>query len=161
MDRSFIELYAAGSQKLPEAIHGLSVQDMQRVPPAEAAPQIGQWSIHQIIIHLADSELVYAERMRRVVAEKEPPLVAFDQDRWAEALAYLDQPVEGAVTMVEMIRRQTAAMLRALPDEAFSRRGIHNQAGPLMLRDLVIDATEHMDHHLKFIAAKRRWMEQG
>jgi hypothetical protein len=51
-----------------------------------AAP--GKWSIRQIVAHLADSELVCAHRMRQIVAEDSPTLIAFDQDAWTKNLDY-------------------------------------------------------------------------
>ena len=48
----------------------------------------GKWSIRQIIAHLADSELVAAQRFRQVIAEDDPKLGAFDQEAWARNLDY-------------------------------------------------------------------------
>lgn len=158
MDRTVIDRYSAGAQALRQAIDGLSPADLQAAPPAEQA-DLGRWSIQQVVIHLADSELVYAERIRRVIAEDQPRLWAFDQDLWADRLAYADQSAEDAIALIELLRRQTARMLNAQPDAVFARQGVHNVAGPLSVLDLVTDATQHLEHHVRFIQAKRRWLE--
>jgi hypothetical protein len=46
-------------------------------------------------------------------------------------------------------------VLRALPDEAFDRRGTHNRRGVMTVGGLVEDYVEHTEHHLKFLVAKR------
>jgi len=51
-------------------------------------PAPGKWSIRQIVCHLADSEIVVADRFRRVLAEKDPVLQWFDEQLWAENLDY-------------------------------------------------------------------------
>ena len=48
-----------------------------------------------------------------------------------------------------------ARVLRALPADAFGRAGHHNVTGRVTLRDLLATYTEHLDHHLGFLAQKR------
>ena len=49
----------------------------------------------------------------------------------------------------------TAAVLKALPDEAFRRVGVHSENGELTLERIVRTAVGHLDHHLKFLYDKR------
>ena len=49
-------------------------------------------------------------------------------------------------------------VLRKLPDEAFKRQGTHNERGPVTLGDYLQHMVKHMEHHLKFIHAKRAAM---
>jgi hypothetical protein len=66
-------------------------------PLAEALlnfrPAPDRWSIHEILRHLVDFELVTAVRMRKILAEERPALPPFDQNAWASRLHYLDAPV--------------------------------------------------------------------
>ena len=80
MNNELIDAYAAGADKLAMAIRGLSVEDLAWKPPADA--KVGKWSIQQIIVHMADSEAVHADRMKRVIAEENPQLLAYDENRW-------------------------------------------------------------------------------
>ncbi len=119
------------------------------------APIPGKWSTHQVVIHLADAESALADRIRRVIATDNPPLLAWDENRFMANLFYNDQSAEDAVTLVALTRLQVAKILRNLPDSAFARFGQHNEAGQLTLLDLVTKANHHLDHHLKFIQEKR------
>ena len=156
MDRQLIERYAAGGEKLSMAVRGLTREDLFAVPDPDAG--VGKWSIQQLLIHLADAEQVYADRMKWVIAEENPPLPGFDQDKWAAALHYQDQSGEDAVKLIELTRKQMTAVLRKLPDQAFDRVGKHSERGLMKLSDLLSYVTEHLEHHIKFIHAKRAKM---
>jgi hypothetical protein len=156
MDRELIERYAAGGEKLSLAVRGLTREDLLAIPEPDSG--VGKWSIQQLLVHLADSEQVYADRMKWVIAEENPPLPGFDQDKWAAALHYHDQSGEDAVKLIELTRRQTTTILRKLPDGAFLRTGNHSERGRVSLHDLLGYVTSHLEHHLKFIHAKRARM---
>jgi uncharacterized damage-inducible protein DinB len=154
--RELVEQYANGAEKLALAIRGLTREDLLAVPDAGAG--VGKWSIQQVLIHLADSDTVYADRMKWVISEDNPPLPGFDQEKWAAALHYNEQPADDAMKLIELTRRQMSTILRALPETTFNRTGEHNERGRITLRDLVRYMVEHLDHHVKFIHAKRAKM---
>jgi hypothetical protein len=76
MDAKLIEEYEKGGDDLRMAVRGLEREDLL------AFPVPGTWSIQQIVIHLLDSELVTADRMKRVIAEEKAALLSFDENRW-------------------------------------------------------------------------------
>lgn len=149
MDRSLIDQYVKGSDDLRMAVRGLEREDLL------AHPVPGTWSIQEIVIHLADSDLVISDRMKRVIAEDNPQLIGFDETRFVKGLHYNDQSIDDAVNLFELNRRQMARVLAKLPDQAFSRVGTHNERGPMKLSDLLAGAVSHLKHHLKFIVEKR------
>jgi hypothetical protein len=57
-----------------------------------------------------------------------------------------------------LTRRQLSAILRALPEAAFDRTGQHSERGRVSLRELARYMVEHLEHHVKFIHAKRAKM---
>lgn len=156
MDRDLIDQYANGGDKLSLAIRGLTREDLLAVPDADA--NVGKWSIQQVVIHLCDCEQVHADRMKRVIAEDDPPLMAFDENKWVAALNYADQSAEDAVQLVTLLRKQLATTLRKLPDAAFARAGMHSETGRKTLEDLLRGTVNHFEHHLKFIHEKRAKM---
>ena len=52
------------------------------------APGAGKWSVHEVVVHCADSETNAALRIRYLIAEKEPLIVGYDQDAWARVFDY-------------------------------------------------------------------------
>ena len=149
MDREIIDRYEHGGEKLRGAIKGLTRTDLH------AFPVPGTWSIQQIVLHLADSDLVLSDRMKRVIAEDNPTLLAFDENKWVASLHYEHQSAEAAVNLMDLNRQMMAALLRLLPDEAFNRKGTHSERGEVTLAQLVQGAVDHLDHHLRFLYDKR------
>src|SRR3972149_10983035 len=83
MSRELIEQYAAGASKLRPAIASLNAQQLN------AFPVPGTWSIQQIVLHMMDSDLIGADRMKRVAAEDRPPtLIGYDESAFARGLFY-------------------------------------------------------------------------
>ena len=153
MDRALLEAYEAGGSKLRQAVVNLTREDLLAKPPADW--NAGAWSIQQVIMHLADGEGVFADRMKWVIAEDNPPLVGFAENKWADALAYEDRSAAEAVELIDLTRKQMASILKTLPESAFARAGAHSESGRVTLTDLLTKAVKHFDHHLKFIHAKR------
>ena len=156
MDRELIEHYARGGETLALSIRGLTPEDLLCKPEKDAG--VGLWSIQQVLMHLVDCEQVFAERMKRLIAEDDPPLVAFDENKWAAALHYEDQRAADGLALIDLTRRQMATILRKLPDSAFERAGTHSKRGKVTLLNEMSLAVSHLDHHLKFIHAKRAKM---
>lgn len=149
MDRHLVERYAEGGAAVRRAVAGLSPEQ------ALARPGPGAWSIHQLVVHLMDSDLIGADRMKRVIAEENPTLVGYDETRFVANLFYERQSLDDAVAIVDLNRRQFARVLRELPESAFEREGTHNERGRLTLGAMLGDYVAHLEHHLGFLRAKR------
>jgi hypothetical protein len=158
MSTQLIDAYEKGADDLSQAIRGLTREDMLCRPAADA--NVGLWSIQEVVLHVADTEGVLLDRMKRLIAEDNPTLQAFDENKWAAALRYGEQSAEDAAAVVELSRKQMVKVLRALPAAAFQRSGTHSEAGRLTLADVVKKAQDHMAHHVKFIHAKRADMSK-
>lgn len=149
MDRQLIDVYESGGATLRDAVAGLSGDDLK------ARPGPGTWSIQEVIIHLADSDAIAIDRMKRILSEDNPPLLYADETAYVERLFTHDQSLDDALTLFEVGRRQFARVLRKLPAEAFERVGTHNRRGKVSLAEMVRGYIDHVDHHLKFVREKR------
>ena len=150
-----IDEYAAGPQKLRDAIAGMTPEQI------DAAPVPGKWSTRQVVCHLADFEPVYADRMKHVIAEDEPTFAGGFHQQFAEHLAYDQRDIEEELRLIEVVRSHMARILRAVSPEASKRTGIHSVEGPMTLRTLLERITSHIPHHVAFVEEKRRAMESG
>jgi uncharacterized damage-inducible protein DinB len=151
MDRkALIESYAAGPRQLREAVAGMSRSDLL------AHPIPGRWNTLQVVCHLADFEPVYADRMKRVLAEEKPLLLAGDPNQFAARLAYDQRDLEEELAVVEATRRQMVRILNQLSADDFARVGQHSVDGPISLEELLTRIAKHVPHHLQFIEEKRQ-----
>ncbi len=89
----------------------------------------GKWSIVAVVQHLADSELVWAYRLRLVVAQDRPVLTGFDQDRWAERLEYRKADFETALETLRVLRAANLRLLKSLTPDQLQRVGVHSERG--------------------------------
>jgi uncharacterized damage-inducible protein DinB len=150
MDRTLIDEYERGAQTLRRAIAGMSEADLR------AAPVPGKWSTQQVVIHLADAEAAFADRIKRIIAQDEPQLLAWDENRFVQRLHYEAQSVEDAVELIALTRRQVTRILRAASDAELARSGVHSERGRQTVMDVLGYAVPHSTHHLKFVAEKRK-----
>jgi hypothetical protein len=96
--------------------------------------------------------------MKMIIAEDHPSIIPFDQDLFARKLFYDDQSAADAVALFDLNRRMLGTVLKKLPESAFARTGKHVERGEITLAQCVQFMTEHLEHHLKFIHAKREAM---
>jgi hypothetical protein len=149
MNRQLIEEYVACSDRLRQVVAGLSREDLT------ARPGPGKWSILELVVHLADSDCISIDRMKRMLTEDNPTLLYADETAYVDRLFSHDQSLEDALALFEVGRRQFARVLRKLPDEAFERHGTHNRRGVVKVGAMVEDYIEHVNDHLKFLLGKR------
>ena len=150
MDRTLIDEYERGAQTLRRAVDGMTEAYLK------AAPIAGKWSTHQVVIHLADAEAAFADRIKRIIAQDEPQLLAWDENRFVQRLHYEAQSVEDAVELIALTRRQVTRILRAASDAELARSGVHSERGRQTVMDVLGYAVPHLTHHLKFVAEKRK-----
>ena len=150
--QSLIEQYLGGAAELRAAVTGMSREQLV------ARPVAGKMSALEVVCHLSDFDPIYADRMKRVIAEDNPTLVGADENRFLAALAYQDRDVEEELVIVERTRSQFARILRKLPDAALQRAGMHTERGRCTLEQLLTGIIQHIPHHVGFIREKRKAM---
>jgi hypothetical protein len=158
MARDLIDQYATGGEKLSQAIRGLTREDLLAPVPADAGPDAGKWTIQQVVIHCMDSELVSADRLKRMIAEDNPTLIGYDENKFVANLFYDEQPAEQAIALLDANRKLFATVLRRLPAKAWERKGTHNERGALTVGGYLKSTVDHLEHHINFIHKKRAKM---
>jgi uncharacterized damage-inducible protein DinB len=142
MQQTLQKLRAFESRLLP-AIDGIDAADLTR-PEAE-----GKWSIADVVAHLSDLELVYAVRIRTILAGAggETPLPVLAQNHWVECV-HRREPLAELLEQFWFHRRMNIALLERLNDEELSRSGVHPDYGLMTIRDAAGRIERHDDRHL-------------
>jgi uncharacterized damage-inducible protein DinB len=144
-----INRYEYGGRLLALAIESL---------PDELARQRslpGTWSIAELVAHLVDSDAVAIDRMKRVIAEENPILYAYDENAWTARLDSNNIPLEEAVALFAANRKWMARILRKCTEADWARVGQHTESGEKSLANLVAMYITHLDYHLRFLYGKR------
>ncbi len=110
-----------------------------------------KWSVAEVIQHLADSETVWAYRLRKVLAEDKPVLSGYDQDLWARRFRYADVPVVEALSLFTYCRAANLRLLGHLSEEDYQRVGVHSERGQETVRHMVSLYAGHDLVHLRQI----------
>jgi hypothetical protein len=144
-----LERFRRGPELVAVAMIGAAGSEVDYVPTS------GAWSVRQIMAHLADSEMVGASRFRRVIAEENPTIVAYDQDAWATRLDYARRKPSHSMESFRRTRSENYDLLKELPAAAFARPGVHTERGALTLLDLLRTYAMHAEGHAKQLREPR------
>jgi hypothetical protein len=137
-----IEQYASAPGRLREALAGVPAEAMKWRP----AP--GEFSVHEIVCHCADSETVDTARIRYLTAERDPVLLGYGENEWARVFDYHNHPLETPLATVEAVHANTVPLLLRLSDEAWAKEGTHTESGRCTAADWLRSCSEHLDEHV-------------
>jgi hypothetical protein len=111
----------------------------------------GKWSVRFILHHLADSETVLFDRIRRILSEPKQVLWAFDQDAWAKGLDYSTIPLDLSRRIYDAVRAGIIYQARMHYDKSGHREFVHSETGIRTLKDEFDKVVSHNEHHLEQI----------
>jgi hypothetical protein len=93
-------------------------------------PEPAEWSVLECIAHLTDSELVTSTRVRWILAEDEPDIFGYDQDRWVDGLRHRDDDPGDLIGLFEALRGANLRLWASRHPAELARVGIHRERGP-------------------------------
>ena len=141
-----IELYGRGYDMLIETLKDIP-REMWKFKPEPK-----EWSVHEIIIHLADSESNSGLRARKLIVEPGGTLMGYDQDKWAVELNYHEQSIEDALEVLRLARKTTYELLKRQSDEVFTHSIIHPEMdGPYTFEKWLGTYAKHVPGHIEQI----------
>ncbi len=142
---ALVAQYARGPQRIQEALARVPKEALQW------RPEPGKWSVHEVIVHCADSETNAALRIRYLLAENNPVIVGYDQDAWARVFDYHSQPLEESLAVTAAARSRTVPLLRAMRESQWNRQGRHTESGAYTPEDWLRVYAAHLEGHARQI----------
>ncbi len=151
-----IEEYGRGHELLITALAKIPHEAWEFKPSAE------DWSVHEIIVHMADSESMAALRARKLIVEPGTQLMGYEEAKWARALDYQHQDVECALDIIRLARETTCRLLKTLPEEAFTHSVVHPEYSEPYTFDRWLSIYSHHipDHIDQINKAVEAWKRQ-
>jgi len=144
---ALIRRYREGHQVVVEALDGVTEEELDRSAS-------GDWTPRQIAHHLADSEMMSALRIRRLLAEPEPVIHGYDEKAFAERLTG-DRPIQASLEAMRWAREATAQLLDRMTDDDWSIVGTHTESGRYSTEEWLRIYAAHAHDHAAQIKRSR------
>ncbi len=131
--------------------HAALVAALQEFPREmwQYRPGPDKWSIHEIIIHLADSTTNSYVRARTFVAEPGKRIMAYDQERWAREMNYHGQDTDVALELFRWLQESTYHLIKTLPDEVWGHVVDHPENGLMTFEQWLEIYERHPYQHIE------------
>ena len=137
-----IESYGQAYEKLVAALEQFPQEMWQFKASAE------DWSIHELIIHITDSEANSFGRGRKAIVEPGSIVMAYDEAQWAKTLRYHEQSTADALELFKWLRHNTYQLIRTLPESVWSHTIEHPENGTMTLDDWLDVYERHIPEHV-------------
>jgi hypothetical protein len=140
-----VKLQAAAPARLAKLLKGVS--------PAKARkrPAPAKWSIAEIVVHMADTEVVFGYLIRGIVGEPGTRIDGFDQDAWLAALHYEKRDMKKSFAEYRAFREANVALLKSLTPEQWKICGMHKERGPETMETVAKMSAGHDLNHFQQI----------
>ncbi len=142
MNETELKKHLEAAEKSPKQIAAAVSGLPEKILNFKPAPD--KWCVHEILGHLADMELLYAYRIRQMLADTKPVIAPIDQDAWAKNLGYLESSVPELVALYGLNRHATLQLLRRLKPGELEKSAFH----PELQREFTVaEMIERMSVH--------------
>ena len=142
-----IKQYRDGYRAVVEALDGVTEEELDRCVD-------GEWTPRQIAHHLADSEMMSAIRIRRLLAEPQPVLYGYDEKGSAERLT-ADRPVAPSLEAMRFARETSAQLMERMSEDDWRIVGTHTESGRYAMEDWLRIYAAHPHEHAAQIKRAR------
>jgi uncharacterized damage-inducible protein DinB len=136
--KKHLEAAEKSPKQIAAAVSGLPDKTLRYKPSPE------KWCILEVLGHLADIEIVYAHRLRQMLADKKPVIAPMDQNAWAQNLGYVEESAPELVALYGLNRHHTLQLLRRLKSGDLEKSAFH----PELKHDVTVaEYVEKMGSH--------------
>ncbi len=128
---------------LDEALAGLSSADLY------TEWMTGEWTVAQNVHHVADVAMNSFIRMKLMLLEDQPRLKTYEQNDWAQTNEARTAPLEPSLAIIHGVHERWYRLLHDALDRDWAEvKGIHPEAGELLLDDLMRYYSGHGQLHI-------------
>jgi uncharacterized damage-inducible protein DinB len=132
-----------------EAYRGL---DARLTPAAWDRPLgPGKWTIRQVLVHVAQWEMIFGLRIRFAVASADYVIQPFEQDPLMSEAGVVDGPT--ALAAFQAVRKMTLDFAASLTQAQRRQRTVHADRGDIDVEDVLTTLAGHAVHHLRQVQA--------
>lgn len=139
--------------KIREAIEGLHGEQLDE--------RYKNWSIRQIVHHLADSHMNAYIRFKWALTEDSPLIKSYNETKWSEIVDARETPIEPSLVLLDGLHARWATLVENLNDEEMALTFFHPEVGDdVALHQSLPIYVWHTDHHvaqINWIRNAKQW----
>jgi len=120
--KKYLDAAEQNPKEIATAVSGLP----EKVLRYKASPD--KWCIQEILGHLADVEIVYAYRLRQMLADKKPVIAPMDQNDWVRNLGHAETPPAELVALYGLNRHANLRLLQRFTPAELGKSAFHPEA---------------------------------
>ena len=109
--------------------------------------------MNELVGHIIDSERLFASRALRFARNDPQPLPGFEQDDYVRNSTFEAYPLSELAAELEAVRQSTVLLFKHMDEEAWTRRGIANNA-EVSVRALAYIVAGHELHHREILQTR-------
>lgn len=115
----------------------------------QLAVRYRNWSIRQIVHHLADSQLNTYIRFKWALTEASPLIKTFNETKWSETFDARESELEPSLQLMDGLHARWSVLIENLDAEDLERTFFHPEIGEILtLRQALSRALWHIRHHI-------------
>jgi uncharacterized damage-inducible protein DinB len=160
MTEAELKKHLDAAEKSPKQVAAAVSGLPEKVLRYKPAPD--KWSILEILGHLADVEIVYAYRLRQMLADKKPVIAPMDQNDWASNLGYMERPPAEMIALYGLNRHANLRLLQRLKPGDLEKSAFHPETQKnVSVAELLERMATHGANHLQQIERLKREEKSG
>ncbi|MBP1964682.1 DinB family protein [Paenibacillus aceris] len=148
-----LQSYLQTHDQLQTAIQGLNAEQLSW----KSSPD--QWSVTEVLSHLADHNIVVSFRIRQILAGSAVQLPAFDQDPWVSGAKANEGSANDILAVFQALLLYNHLLFQRLSAEDWVKTGINFKGQILSLTDVVQSFVAHVQVHLAQISRIKKALE--
>ncbi|MBW7475352.1 DinB family protein [Paenibacillus oenotherae] len=141
-----IALYLQTHGQLSQAVEGLPEETLKW----KAAPN--QWSVTEVLAHLADHNIVVSFRIREILSRSEARLPAFSQDPWVDGQRANEGNAADILNAFGALLHYNSLLFQRLTPEDWEKTGVNWKGDTVSLAAIIHAFIAHVQVHLAQIA---------
>jgi|SRR5713226_4729478 len=119
------------------------------------------WTIRQIVHHLADSHVNSYVRFKLALTEEQPTIKPYDEGRWAALIDSQAGDIAAPLALLEGLHARLVQLLRTLAPEQFNRTFYHPESKSVVVLNSALGYYAwHGRHHtgqIEWLRTKHGW----
>jgi hypothetical protein len=116
-------------------------------------PSESEWSAIEVVGHMIDKMQIWASRVERILVQERPVLPGYDQDKLVHDHDYLNADPDVLLEQLRQACERFATLVERIPISALQREGVHEEFGPMTIRQCIEATLDSVPEHLAQLRA--------